>query len=441
MKKITLLVTMIAFAFASQAQNYEDIKNFLLINQYKKAKEELDKKMTNTKFASKPEAYILKATIYSALAADSATRLTPEGAQLQTDAEQAFQKYKEMEPSLEKLKDPVYKNSAINIYSNLFTAGYKDYEAKQWDASYEKFKKVAEYSDLLASQKLLSSQLDTNVMILAAYTAENSKHRDEAAKYYSKLADAKVTGEGFEGVYRFLTTYNYDKKDMAGFEKYKGLGKELYPKSEFFTYDKVDFAVGLEENLDAKLKSLDQVTAGDPNNYKANLSIGQLIYDTLHSTKEGAVKPANASELEAKMIAAFNKATEAQPDNELAFLYLGDHNITNSLEAGDAKDALAKKLKPGAKPSAEDAQKKAELNKAYGDALEAARIPYEKAAEIFAKKATLTGAEKQQYRKVAGYLGDIYTYKREQAKGKPAAEIAKLAELERKWNDLYANIK
>jgi len=441
MKKITLLLTTITLAIVSQAQDYESIKNFLLLNQYKKAREELDKKMPNAKFASKPEAYILKATIYSGMAADSAVRSTPEGIQLEADAEQAFMKYKEMEPSLEKLKDPIYKNSAINIYSNIFTAGYKDYEAQQWDASFEKFKKVSEYSDLLASQKLLNSAVDTNVLILAAYTAEKSNHRDDAAKYYTKLADAKVKGEGFEGVYRFLTTYSYDKKDMPSFEKYKDLGKELYPKSEFFTYDKVDFAVGLEDNLNSKLKSLEQVVAGDPTNYKANLSIGQLIYDTLHSTKDGAVKPANAAELTTKMVTAFTKASEAMPESEIAFLYLGDHNINNSIEAGDAKDALAKKPKPSGKPTPEDAKKKIELEKAYGDALEAARVPYEKAAEIFAKKTTLTGQERQQYKKVAGYLGDIYTYKREQAKGKPAAEIAKLAELEKKWNDLYATIK
>ena len=42
------------------------------------------RRMTNAKFASKPEAYILKSTIYAALAADSAIKDTPEAASIKS---------------------------------------------------------------------------------------------------------------------------------------------------------------------------------------------------------------------------------------------------------------------------------------------------------------------------------------------------------------------
>jgi hypothetical protein len=57
--------------------------------------------MSNAKFASKPEAYILKATIYAALAADSSVKDTPEGAALRAESEAAYKKYREMEPGME----------------------------------------------------------------------------------------------------------------------------------------------------------------------------------------------------------------------------------------------------------------------------------------------------------------------------------------------------
>ena len=418
MKKITLALMMLMLAFFVKAQSYDEIKQYVLLGQYKKAKEDVDKRMTNAKFAAKPEAYILKATIYSALAADSATQLTPEAAGLRAESEAAFKKYQEMDPKMELVKDPVYQNAAVRIYSNLFSVGYKQYDEKKWAEAFETFKKVDGYSAILSEHKLLTSSLDTNVIILAGITAEQSNQKDEAAKYYGKLADAKISGANYESIYRFLVTHHFTKKDMAGFEKYRALGKELYPQSEFFTYDKTDFAVGLETSFDSKMKSLEEVLAKDPTNYKANLSMGQLIYDTLNSKVEGAVPPANADELEKKMVAAFIAAGEAKGDEALPYLVIGDYFVM----------LKAEKLKKS--------------DKKYGEYLEAGRVPYEKAAAVFSKKGTasLNGSDKQQYKKAAGFLEDIYNYKKEQAKGKPA-DIAKYTAEAKKWGDLYLSIK
>ena len=205
MKKITFSLFMLMLAFIVNAQTYEEIKQFVMLGQYKKAKEDVDKRMTNAKFAAKPEAFILKAAIYSALAADSATALTPEAAALRSEAEAALKKYQEMDPKMELIKDPVYQNAPIRIYSSLFSVGYKQYEEKKFAEAFETFKKVDGYSKVLAEQKLLNSSLDTNVVILAGITAESSGNKAEAAKYYQKLADAKIAGANYESVYRFLS--------------------------------------------------------------------------------------------------------------------------------------------------------------------------------------------------------------------------------------------
>jgi len=416
MKKITFSLTMLLLALFLQAQNYDEIKQMALLGQYKKAKEEVDKKMTNTKFASKPEAYILKATIYAALAADSTIKNTPEAAALRSESEAAFKKYREMDPSMELTKDPPYKNALINIYTNLFNLGYSQYETKKPAEAFETFKKVDEYSALLYQQKLLASPLDTNVVILTAISAETSGNKDEAAKFYSRLADAKIKGENYESIYRFLVTHYFTKNDMVNFEKYKELGRQVYPNSEFFTYDKTDFAVGLESSFDKKMKSLEEVLAKDPNNYKANLSLGQLIYDTLNTKIEGSPLPSNAVELEKKMVDAFNRAAEAKPDEALPYLVIGDYYVM----------LQAEKFK--------------KTDKKYGELLEAGRVPYEKAAAVFAGKPSLNASDKQQYKKAAGFLEDIYNYKKEQAKGKPA-DIAKYTAEAKKWGDLYGSIK
>ncbi len=416
MKKITFTLTMLMLALFLHAQNYDEIKQNVMLNQYKKAKDDLDKKMSNAKFASKPEAYILKSTIYAAMAADSSVKDTPEGATLRAESEAAFKKYREMEPNMELAKDAPYKNALINIYTNLFNLGYKQYENKKTAEAFETFKRVDEYSAILTQQKLLNTSLDTNVVILAAVTAETSGNKEEAAKYYSRLAEAKVKGENFESIYRFLVTYYFSKNDMANFEKYKELGRQVYPESEFFTYDKTDFAVGLDNSFDKKMKSLEDVLAKEPGNYKANLSLGQLIYDTLNPKIEGSPLPSNAAELEKKMVDAFNKAAEAKPDEALPYLVIGDYYVM----------LQAEKVK--------------KTDKKYGEFLEAGRVPYEKAAAIFASKSSLNGSDKQQYKKAAGFLEDIYNYKKEQSKGKPA-DVAKYTAEAKKWGDLYGSIK
>lgn len=445
MKRILFLLTISLSVLIANAQNIDNIKASLMLNQLEKAKTDFDKAITNAKFAGKAEAYILKTAIYAGLAMAEDKKNTPASEQLTNEAEAAFRKYKEMEPSLALMSDPIYQNGPINLYSSYYTAGYTDYSSKKWQTGLDKLKKAIEFSDLLIARKLINVPVDTNVLILAAITAENSGNKDDAAKYYTRLADATVAGDGFEGVYRFLVSHSFGKKDMTAFEKYKALGKQLYPKSEYFDYDKIDFAVGLMTNFNDKLKALEEVLATDPDNYKANQVLGEIIYDTLNPRDDNPpAPPANAAELENKMIAAFNKSAKAKPGSEIPFLYIGDHFINKASKVNGAREAHAKDMKartkPGAMASKEDIAKRDALDKEYGETLEGAREPYEAAAAIFATKTDLHTRDKQQYKKAASYLADIYAFKKAMAKGKPADQ-AKWAAEEKKWNDRYDSIK
>lgn len=445
MKKTLLFLSVCLAGFVAEAQNtYESIKNLVLLTQYKKAKEDLDKAMGTAKFTSKPEAYILKTVIYSTLSMDEGTKNTAAGDQLTDEGEVAFNKYKEMDPSMALLDDLVYQNGPINLYSSYYSSGYADYTSKKWDNAFAKLKKAVVYSDLLIDKKLLTASVDTNVLILAGITAEKSNNKADAATYYGRLADKKITGDGFESVYRFLVSYFFGKKDLVSFEKYKAIGQELYPKSEFFTFDKIDFAVGLETTLAGKIKAVEEVLAADPNNFKANEWMGEIIYRAFYPLKDDVPEAFDSVAIELKMINAFNKAGTAQPDSIDAFLYLGDHFYNKAEKINDQRSAhvadMKLRTKPGTMSSKEDIAKRDLLDKQYGEALEAERIPYEKGAAIFAAKTTLSIREKAQYRNLAGKIADVYTFKKIQAKGKPA-DVAKYEAEEKKWNERYESIK
>ena len=445
MKKIMLIIATSFVATTLFAQKYEAIRNTALLQQFQKAKDDLDKAMTNEKFTSKAEAFILKAYVYASLAMDQSKKDTPEASTLLNEADAAFNKYKTMDASLALVTDQVYQNGAVNLYSGFYTLGYNDYKNKKWSEGYDYLKKAMSYSDLLIDKKLLSSPIDTNLLILAGITAENAKQKDDAAQYYGKLADNKIGGDGFESVYRFLVNYYFTKNDYAAFEKFKTLGGQLYPKSEFFNYDKVDFAVGLQDNFEGKLNAIEKVLATEPNNFKANQVLGEIIYDTLNPRDETAPLPSNADVLEQKMIAAFQKSSAANPDNELPYLYMGDHYISKAAKAGKEREThqadMKSRAKPGKPDSKEDVAKRDALDKKYGDILEQAKSPYEKVAALYAKKATLDLKDKQQYKKAVGYLADIAAFKKAMAnKVKNTTEAAKYAAEEKKWNDLWETL-
>lgn len=448
MKKIGFLsLMMLLFAFA-QGQNYNGIKTQLTLGQFVQAKTELEKQWSNAKFVSKPEAYMLRAAIFAALAAEDNAIKTAQGKQYLEEAVTSFNKYREMDPKMDLLEDPIYQNAPINIYSALYGAGFEEYQAKNWEKSFQTFQKVLDYSDLLIGRKILAVTIDTNALVMAGVTAENAGQEDAAANYYRKLADIKLASDGFESVYRFLVSYSYRQKDMAAFEKYKAIGKELYPDSEFFTYDQIDFAIGLSTSFDEKMRALEAVLANDPNNYKANQVMGEIIYDTLNSREETDPPHSNEADLEKKMAAAFVKAAAAQPDNELAWIYTGDHFINKAVRINKAREKHAAEMKartkPGTMASKEDVATRDELDRQYGEALESARPAYEKAAAIYAvkpKDADENQAlrDKTQYKKIASYLADIYAFKKNQAKA--AADKAKYAAEEKKWNERWDSIK
>lgn len=445
MKRTFLLLTLISLAAFVKAQNYSDISGKILLNSYKQAKDDIDKRMSNAKFISKPEAYILKTAIYAMYAQDSALA-GGNADQYLSEADAAYTKYKEMDgPEYKLATEMEYKSGPLNLYSAFFSKGIKMYQAKQWEEGAQAFKKTAELSDFLIEKKVINGPIDTTSVLFAGFTAENAGKKDDAFKYYSRLADLKIGGADNDFIYRFLIVNSFQKDDMASFEKYRAIGKELYPDEEYYGYDKVDFAVGLTEGVDNQIKALEKILATEPNNYKALVSMAQFISDTLHPAP-GDPMPSNAAELETKMINALTKASSLPESDELVYLVLGDNYIDKADKKNEERTKFGEEMrartKPNAAPSKEDVAKRDKLDAEYAEAMFKALEPYEKAASLLAAKATLTPQQKQQYRKVAGYLGDIYNLKRIRANvAKQTADVAKFTAEAKKWNDLYDSIK
>lgn len=137
---LTLVVLLMA-ATSLVAQNYDPVKTLVMLNQFDKAKTDIDKAFNNAKYTAKPEAFILKSIIYSSLANTDSKKGTPEAEQLIADADAAFAKFREMDPAMALLSEPMYQNGAVNLYSTFYTSGYNDYSKKNWGDALVKLKK------------------------------------------------------------------------------------------------------------------------------------------------------------------------------------------------------------------------------------------------------------------------------------------------------------
>jgi hypothetical protein len=449
MKSYLLSISLFLLSFSIlKAQNYEPIKSLMILSQIEKAKSDIDKSFSNTKFTAKPEAHILKSNIYVKLSSKAFAEKvdTALGSQLTEEADNAFKAFSKLDTSMKLLSDPTYFEAVILLYNNFYYLSIYDYNKKDFLEAINKVNKAIYYSDILIKNNVIKSPLDTNILEIGASIAEVGGLKDEAARFYKKLADFKVTGERYEGVYKYLVSYSFAKKNMIDFETYRKLGKENYPNSEYFDYDKVDFAVGLANSFNEKLKAIEELLAIDPDNFKANQVLGEILYDTLKPREQDVVFPTNYNDLEKRMIEAFTKAAKANPENEIPYVYIGDHFINKALAVSEKRDQHAQDMKartkPGTMASKEDIAKRDALDKEYAATLEGAIDPYEKAVAIFEKKSKLDTRDVQLFKKAVSWLSDIFAFKRAMAgKAKNTAEQNKWAAEEKKWNERYESIK
>jgi hypothetical protein len=445
MKRLLFGLSFVMLTGSAFAQ-FDEAKNMVLINQNKKALETLNQLMAKPKNAGKPEGYILKATILSNLIGESQDEAEKD--KLLAESLEAYKKYQELDPKKEFVAQPPYSNPPITYYSTYFNKGIKGYNKKDWPAAAADFGTTVFWSDYIIENKLAKMEFDTSANLLAGAAYQNAKMDDEAVKYFTRMTDRKIGGEDNEFVYQFLMGYYFRKDDMAGFEKYKALGKELYPKSEYFTYTEMDFIMAMEDEAE-KMKRIEAKLAKDPSNIELTENYGYLLFDKLNGADDAPV-PANASELEGKMVTYLSKAGDAKPTDGKPYYFLGNHYINKAVkvnqEIGKVTDEIRKananakpdksgKLPP---PPKELTDKREQLKKAY-DAEVDKGLPYLiKSANAYGANTNLTGMEKQNYKKLVDQLILIYGDKKAATKDpKLKAEYEKE---EKKWNDLYSKI-
>ena len=418
MQRLFFTIAVILAALIGKAQSPSDAQKALDAKKPDKAKDIVDKLTAdpNQKSAS---AWLVKAQVYNALAVDDKYKTVVPDAY-----EQAFEAYKkayEIDPNDNFIKLDFFKSPFVS-YEGEANKAAQAYQANNMPGAFEAYKKTIEYGTWLNEKHLSFNNfsvpaVDTSMVFMAGFTAMKQEKNDDAAKYFGRLADAKIGKEpDYVIPYQFMASYYRTKKDEANFKKYVDLGRQIYPNDAYFVTIKIDEARATD-NYPELFDAYEELIAMQPDSLSNVLSYASEMFDYLY-VKNGDKKPADYDAIAAKIETNVKKTLAKDYEPLSSNLIIAQLYYNQGQETATEADKI-KSTKP------DDVKKKNDL-KANTIAKYDQALPYtEKVASTLEEKgATANTREKHILKNMYIMLGDMYT-----AKGNKA----KADEYDKKW--------
>jgi hypothetical protein len=408
MKRVLLTATLAIAGTVLFAQDVKKTKEFITANAWDKAKTSIDATLANPKNAKNAEAWYLKAKVYSALAIFPNPK-EPNTFENRNTALEAIKKLQEVDKTqaqvfltMDQYK-PVY-----DLYTTSFEESADKYNQEKYAEALEAFKNTGVYGDYIFSQGWGLYKLDTTLTYYTALSALNAKKDEDAVKYFSKLADAKVGGKPEMATsYRYLAKHYYDKKDEANMMKYITAGKELYPKDDYLPLLELDYVRDKGDKA-ALYKKYDEMLAANPDNFDMLFEYGNELFAETH-VADASKRPSNYSENLKKIEELYTKAATLKPENSDVWLSLGKHYYNQALFKEDEVRAIK-----GTKP--EDVKKKADMNAEIVALADRSIAPLEKVFAMFDGEGKLKTHDKSNFKSSCNLLNYAYGMKKDKAK-------------------------
>lgn len=383
----------------ASAQDLKQAKKQIDKKDWASARTTIDQVVTNDKWAKDQDAWYTKGKVYSQFATDSALHGQVPGANMV--ALESFRKAYEIDStktSIEAVLDNKYAYIA-NLYNTSFNEAYRIFQKNDFAGSLPGFNNTNQIGRFIYDKHIGLTGLDTVVTYYLGFCYMKLDKNDSASYYFKLLADAKVSGQGFDLPYRWLVYVYSDRKDWDNAQKYAAAGKSLYPKDTYF--DDVALQMLKEQGKTGELlKKYEDVLAADPNSYEHQYNFGNTLFGLVYGVDK---KPSNYAELVQKLEGAFTRCTEIDPNRPEAYLALGKSHFNQAVAVNDSIKVIK------GKTPADEANKKALQTQAEGQ-IKSAITPLEKVFGFYDGQATLKTAEKSNYKSSISLLGDCYRY-------------------------------
>ncbi len=304
----------------------------------------------------------------------------------------------------------------FGVYSGYFAEGAKAFNdaAPKMDAAgfgdaMNLFIKADNAGQYIREHKWANiGEVDTTLVLNIAKAALNGKKNDVAEKYFKEIADAHIKGlrnaadsadPAYELPYQWLTLNYKEAGDSANMTKYAAIGKQLFPKDDYFDLVEMDY-YREKDNKPALFKKYDEITAKNPDSLRYHLNYATEIFSYVYNSDEGTVingKDALLTTLQAQL----EKAHSLEPKNPTVNLLYAQYYYNQGIIALQNADKIK-----GATITADQKKQKADFTDQGKAALNKA-IPYANdALDEFAEG--YKKSEKSRYKSVANILQNIY---------------------------------
>lgn len=436
------------------AQDYKKVSTLQILGKTEEAKVEIDKMSVDPKAQGKAETWYWKSKIYAAINKNEALRA--KYPTIAKDANDAFKKFMELDPTMAMVKEKGAEGF-FDMYSTSFNRGLEDFKTKTWPAAALDFEMASYYSDFIFKNKWANSTaaFDTTSILYAAYANQNAQKMDDAAKHYTRLAEAKATGENFQDVYKFLADYYIKKKDKTNFDHVLALGKEVYPKENWEDYE-VEY-IDQNFSLAEKTAFYDKGDAAGTLTENQYLQFGDVFVNVHHTETDSSIFDA----YNLKGVDAFKKAFAKNASNALAAYNVAVIHYNYFTQADDKYAEGIRTLQQinANKPIEKDPKKKAALMakmKAQTDEIKKKNQAVDKIAmdhidiaidwlnktySILKDKSPRTNVEKGIINKSVDFLANLYSYKMNKARGKDPKVFDALEAKYNEFDALHASFK
>lgn len=461
MKKMVFSVLLAFVAVLAYSQKLTKVETPYVLGKYEDARTEIDKVVADPKNQVVADVWLWHGSVYAALADDASLKVKyPQAA---GTAMTSFQKYVQLDPSMKTMNTEAIPGKMIIdvLYRSNLSDGIAFFDKKQWDSSYKYFVRASEIGDMITKYNWRGNkqQIDTTTVLFSGYAAQNAKLLDDAARFYGRIADLKITNVAAAGdvkdIYEYLVYYFMDKKNNEQFQKYVSLAKELYPQAIATWADYESEFVEKNYTLAQKAEAYDKADAAGTLTANQYLAYGNMFYNLKDEEKEKMDSTTIAS-YRLKAEDAFIKGFRKDSKNGLAAYNVGLINYNDWVELDDQYEVNIKKIaelnrskadvKDPKKKPANDARIKKEVDaiKAVNSSIEKKQHGYaEKSIEwmenthsVLSVKEKTERSEKQVLGKSVDYLANLYLWKRDKSKGNNA-EYDKYDALYKKYDALH----
>ena len=400
----TSLILLLSFTLFSQT--LDEVKALAGKNQWEKARDGIEQFLSKESNKRNPEAWQLKSLIlYKIVSSEPLRPLAPAG---HMESFAAYKRYLELE-SREKTAPPREHEILFGVsFSNIEKAN-NEFQHKRYVEALNAFIEVEEMENFIVQngfsyQGFSFPAYDTQLYVNIAASAVSAKKDDIAVKYYRKLADRKIVGKGFDGIYRYLVD-RFDKMgDKTTRDKYLATGRELYPADPYWCQVLLRDAGTDRKKL---LSRYDELTSTICNNYLMHYNYAVESYNYAYRQDS---RPADFAKVQARIPLITRKALALQNTPE-ANLLMCRYQLLQVNDLIDAYNAISE-------TTPDKAKKKEALNEQISQRYEEVLKHAGNAYQLLDGRENLTTTEKENLVMASRMLSDYWERKNDKAKKK-----------------------